>query len=95
MTLVEQRAQAKQLAEVWRALMPDLECPGESQFLIWAGRDTFDVIVAGLNRAAAKRLSVRDTKPMDLDAITRYASGVMRNVRNDLAVQRNAERRAA
>jgi hypothetical protein len=95
MTLADQRQTAVQLTELWRALMPDLACPDESQLLIWAGRDSLDVIATGLNRAAAKRLAVRGTdKPMSADAVTRYASGVMRNVRNDLIAQKNAGRAA-
>ena len=97
MTLQEQTEAAKQLEELWTALMPDFPAPHRSQFLVWAGRDTLEVASVGINRAAAKRLSQRDT-PMSLDSVVRYASGVMRNVRADLLSQSQNEagrRRAA
>ena len=82
MTLADQRQIAAQIEELWRALMPDFGFPGEEQFLIWAGRDSVDVINFGINRAAIKRLSVRDTdNPMTVDAVARYASGVIKNIR--------------
>jgi hypothetical protein len=90
-TLSEQKLVAAQLAELWTALMPDLEVPAPEQFMVWAGRDTFDIISMGINRAAGKRLTLRGTPtPMTLDGVLRYASGVMRNVRNDLIAQRQA-----
>jgi hypothetical protein len=80
MTVVEQMANAEQFAELWKALMPDLEVPPRSQFLIWAGAYSDDLVSRGINRAAGKRRKLRDTtEPMTTDACIRYATSVMRN----------------
>jgi hypothetical protein len=94
MTLADQRQIAAQLEELWRALMPDFGVPGEEQFLIWAGRDSVDVINLGINRAAIKRLSIHNTSPMTVDDVARYASGVIKNIRQGTTAQQSAQQSA-
>jgi hypothetical protein len=80
MTIADMKASASQYAELWRALMPDIEAPGFDQFLMWAGNYSEQQISRGMSGAARKLRAVRNnSQAMTPDDIARYASSIMRN----------------
>lgn len=80
MTITEQITAAHQYAALWRALMPDIEAPGDEQFVMWAGNYKESHITRGINGAARKFRAMRNiSHPMSVDDVTRYATSIMRN----------------
>ena len=80
MTIAQQVTAAHQYAELWRALMPDVDAPGEDQFLLWSGLYTESQVARGLSGAARKRRAVtRDGQSMTVDDLAAYASSIMKH----------------
>jgi hypothetical protein len=80
MTISEQMTAAHQYAELWRALMPDVEQPGDDQFLLWAGCYSEKQISRGLSGAARKYRAMRNiSQPMTAEDVGKYASSIMRH----------------
>jgi hypothetical protein len=80
MTVTEQLTAANEYGQLWRALMPDLDAPGSSQLVLWAGSYSADLVSQAINRASRKYRKLREsTTPMSAEAVARYASSVMKN----------------
>jgi hypothetical protein len=80
MTVTQQLSAAKEYAQLWDVLMPYLPSPEESQFAMWAGLHTPELVSQGINRAARKSRRMLDTdSPMSTEDATKYASSVMKN----------------
>jgi len=80
MTVTQQLSAAKEYAQLWSVLMPYLDAPPESQFAMWAGLHTSELVVLGLNRAARKSRRMLDAGlPMATEDAAKYASSVMKN----------------
>lgn len=81
MTVIEnQTAAAYQYAELWRALMPDVQQPEEEQFLCWAGNYTEKQVTRGINGAARKLQAMHNaSRSMTPEDVAKYASSIMRN----------------
>jgi hypothetical protein len=80
MTIAEQTVAAHRYAGLWRALMPDIETPGDDQFMMWAGNYKESQITRGINGAARKFRAMRNiSQPMTADDVARYATSIMRN----------------
>lgn len=90
MTVTEQMAAADQYQKLWQALMPDKPAPDMDQFLLWAGRHQSEIVVRGINRAAAKTRKLRDTPtPMTRFDAMKYAASVMKN--ESLGIRRHGD----
>jgi hypothetical protein len=81
MTIIERQATAAyQYADYWRALMPDVEEPGEDTFLMWAGCYTEKQVSRGISGAARKLRAMRTVRqPMTANDVLSYAASIMRN----------------
>jgi hypothetical protein len=80
MTVTQQLSAAKEYAQLWSVLMPYLRPPEESQFAMWAGLHSPELISQGINRAARKSRKMLDTdSPMSTEDAAKYASSVMTN----------------
>jgi hypothetical protein len=79
-TVKEQLSAAREYAELWAALMPDLAAPPTDTFVRWAGAYTSDLVSLGINRAGRKYRKLKETTtPMTTEDTERYASSVMKN----------------
>jgi hypothetical protein len=84
MTLQEQRQVAELGKELWTLVLPDVDAPELSTFVLWATFDS-DILTRAINRTASKfRRMQRMQVPMNPDDCARYCSSVCRN----LAVER-------
>jgi len=80
LTFSEQKRIAEQALELWQIVLPHSQAPERYQFLMWAGMFPETSITRGINRAAQKFLTMRDTgKQMSADDAVRYANSVMRS----------------
>jgi hypothetical protein len=80
MNVSEQMNLANKYGELWEALFPDWGKPERDRLLLWAGAYTEQQVVTGINRAARKARTLKDTaSPMSSTDALRYASSVMKN----------------
>lgn len=80
MTVKEQLSAAREYAELWTALIPDLAAPPTDTFVRWAGAYAPDLVSLGINRAGRKYRKLKDTvTPMTAEDAEKYASSVMKN----------------
>lgn len=90
MNVADQLQSAEQYKVLWQALMPDAPAPDIDQFLLWAGQHQSEIVVRGINRAAAKTRKLRDTPtPMSRFDAMRYAASVMKN--ESLGIRRHGD----
>lgn len=82
MTITEQLAAAKHLAQTWAQIIPEFQ-PSDRQFLTWvrlygvhAAEDGTLAVNAWINKAQDKRWTIT------AESVIRYASGCMRNFRD-------------
>jgi hypothetical protein len=90
MTATEQMQAAEEYKVLWQGLMPDEQAPDTDQFLLWAGQHQNEIVVRGINRAAAKTRKLRDTpQPMSRYDAMKYAASVMKN--ESLGIRRHGD----
>jgi hypothetical protein len=84
MTLEAQQALAQSARELWMGLLPDMQAPQFSTFLLWATFDS-EILTRAINRTAAKfrRMQRVGTPMTDLDC-AKYCSSVCRNMGTEL-----------
>jgi hypothetical protein len=74
------------LKEYWSTFISETDVPPDRQFTVWINRYGFDVATASLE-AMVDRLSRwlhnPDEKPVDMERLVTYASGIMKRKSND------------
>jgi hypothetical protein len=74
------------LREYWTQFVNEADVPDDRQFHVWINRYGFDVAEASLE-AMVDRLSRwlhnPDEKPVDMERLVTYASGIMKRKSND------------
>lgn len=89
-TVNEQMTAAYEYRQLWQALIPDEPAPDNDTFLLWAGQHQSEIVVRGINRAAAKMRKLRDTfTPMTRYDAMKYAASVMKN--ESLGIRRHGD----